>query len=350
MRFPFLSVLQRGWSRLPSAAFLWLAIAIFGASGAVTRRLSQLGADHYMDGRNPISLCNVLFVGNLCALVVLLLLYGHEGRWRNLRRLTGRDWGVLLAIAALAGAIAPGLIFDALARTQLNNIILIGRLEPPLVLALSVWFLGERVNAWLVSGAIVSLVGVVATVLFQALWEGMDPQVLGNLGLGELFVALAAIAAASATILIKTQPAYVTLGLSSIVRTAFGTLVFAALALIFYGTHHFRDAFSPFLWRWMLLYGTVIVVVGQSFWFTGLRRSSVAQASLVSSFTPVAGLLAAYWVLGEAPTAAQYLGGSLIIAGLVLSQIGTQRQLSGAPQALPQGAQTVDSEVGFKGI
>jgi len=295
----------RGWQRwsdrLPSSTLLWLAVAIFGASGAVTRRLSQLGAQQAMDGRNPISLCNVLFVGNVCALAVLLLLYGRECRWRNLRQLTGRDWAQVLAIAVLAGAIAPGLIFDALARTQLNNIILIGRLEPPLVLALSVWLLGERVNAWLVSGAIVSLVGVAATVLLQAFWEGMNPQVLGSLGWGELFVALAAIATASATILTKIQSPRITLGISSIIRTALGTVVFAILAVVFYGAHHFRDAFSPFLWRWMLLYGTVIVVVGQSsFWLAGLRRSSAAQASLVSSFSPVAGMLAAYWVLGAA--------------------------------------------------
>lgn len=41
----------------------------------------------------------------------------------------------MVAVALLAGALAPGLIFDALSRTPVNNVILIGRLEPPLTLA-----------------------------------------------------------------------------------------------------------------------------------------------------------------------------------------------------------------------
>ncbi len=344
-----------GLNRLPSQALLWLAVAIFGASGAVTRRLSQLGAQHYVDGRNPVSLCNVLFVGNLCALAVLLLIYGRDCRLARLRQLTQRDWSRLLAIAILGGAIAPGLVFDALGRTQLNNVILLGRLEPVLVLALSAWLLGERVNALTLWGAVVSFAGVIATVTLQAVWDGMNPQALGSVGWGELFVALAAIASATATVLIKTQSPRVTLGIGNVVRTAIGTVVFAILALVFYGPHHFGDIFSPFLWRWMFLYGTVIVVVGQSSWLAGLQRATAAKASLVSSFTPVAGILAAYLILGEAPTPAQGVGGSIIIAGIVLSQLGTQRQLRRAARSDDSDDDDTDllareRDGGFQGI
>ena len=58
---------HRSTSRISGQAYLWLAIIIFGASSAVTRKLTEIGAQHFIDGRNPISLCNVLFVGNLCA-------------------------------------------------------------------------------------------------------------------------------------------------------------------------------------------------------------------------------------------------------------------------------------------
>ncbi len=57
----------------------------------------------------------------------------------------------------LVGADSDGLIFRALALTGVNNIILIGRLEPPLAMALSVWLLRERVNRWEVVGAIAAL-------------------------------------------------------------------------------------------------------------------------------------------------------------------------------------------------
>ncbi len=322
---------------------------IFGASGAVTRRLSELGASLATMGHNPISLCNVLFVGNLCALGVLLVLYGKELQPQRLSQLTGGDWGLLAAIALLSGALAPGLVFDALANTPVNNVILIGRLEPPLVLALSVWALGEGVNRWQVMGAVVSLVGIVLTVALQGFGGEMAGVEL-SLGRGELFTAIAAVAVAISTILTKKQSSRVTLGVNSIVRTAIGTSLFFLLALILYGQNHFMELFTPFLWQWMLLYGTVIVVVGQSAWVAGLRQSSAATASLVGSFTPIAGIIAAYLILGEAPTPPQIIGGAIVIAGLVLSQIGTQKSLRRASNSEPLSPSEIEAEMGFRGV
>jgi drug/metabolite transporter (DMT)-like permease len=81
--------------------------------------------------------------------------------------------------------------------------------------------------------------------------------------------------------------------------------------------------------------------------------SSVSTASVIGSFTPIAGILAAFLILGEVPTSAQYIGGSLILLGLVLSQIGIQRQISRTRSAeigsIPM-EQAIGSKMGFKGI
>jgi hypothetical protein len=55
-----------------------------------------------------------------------------------------------------------------------------------------------------------------------------------------------------------------------------------------YGFDHFMDVLSPFLWRWMLVYSTVIVAIGQSLWNQGFRISSIATASLIGSFAQFA--------------------------------------------------------------
>jgi drug/metabolite transporter (DMT)-like permease len=113
------------------------------------------------------------------------------------------------------------------------------------------------------------------------------------------------------------------------------------------------DVLSPFLWQWMLAYGVVIVVVGQSLWTAGLRASTVSTASIVSSFTPVAGIVAAYLVLAEVPSAAQYLGGSVILIGIVVSQVGihkkTSRRVTETVNSM-QAEQAIAGKVGFKGI
>ncbi len=343
--------------RVPGQVYLWVAILIFGASGAVTRKLTQIGAANFVGGRNPISLCNVLFVGNLCALAVLLLLYRQQWRWAVLRQVRRREWVSLVIAAILAGALAPGLIFQALALTPVNTVVLLGRLEPPLALALSVWLLGERVNRWEVLGAIAGFVGVGLTVLLQP----MTPEpmlVMGNtaqLGqLGQWLAVVGAIVLAIATIIGKRDLSRVPLGLYSIVRTGLGTLVFFVVALVLYGQDHFTDVLSPFLWRWMLVYGVMIVVVGQSFWLAGLRLSSVSTAAIVSSFVPIAGIGAAYLILGETPTLAQYIGGSIIVLGIVLSQVGVWRQTTAQQRRShvksAQMEQSLTAAMGFKGI
>lgn len=345
--FPFIH-------RIPGQAYLWLAVLIFGASSAVTRKITALGAQNFVDGENPISLCNVLFVGNLCALLVLLLIYRKYWNQRTLERLSQREWIGLVIVATLAGALAPGLIFRALALIPVTTVVLLSRLEPPLTLALSVWLLQERVNRWEVAGAIAAFIGVALSILLQPAKAPLMQMAGFSLGVGELLTLLGAVMLAIATILGKKWLSKVPIGIYSTVRTGLGTIIFFIIALVLYGQHHFMGVLSPFLWRWMLLYGVIIVVVGQSFWLVGLRASSVSTASIIGSFAPIAGILSAYLILGEVPTRAQYLGGSVILLGLVLSQVGIQRQTSRRAVATPAASipaeQAIEARIGFKGI
>ncbi|MBD2496976.1 DMT family transporter [Nostoc sp. FACHB-280] len=339
--------------RIPSQAYLWLAIVIFGASGAITRKLTEIGSQNLVNGRNPISLCNVLFVGNICALLVLILIYRRQWNKTALKQITVKNWLVLSVVSILSGALAPGLIFQALALTNVNNVILVGRLEPPLALALSIWLLKERVNFWEIVGAIAAFIGVTLTVLLQPQGTPINNMPGFHLGTGEILAAVAAVATAIATVIGKKSISQIPLGIFTIYRTALGTVVFFFLALRLYGQHHFVEVFSPFLWRWMLLYSVIIVVLGQSLWFKGLRASTVSVASLVGSFTPIAGILAAYFILDEAPTFPQYIGGSLIIIGIFISQLGLMRQtrrVTASNQVNSTEVQQVESEMGFKGI
>ncbi len=340
--------------KIPSQTFLWLAIAIFGASSAVTRKLTEIGAQNLMDGRNPISLCNVLFVGNLCALLLLVMIHWRQLNRITIGRLSGKEWFGLVLVALLSGALTPGLIFQALSQTAVNNVVLVGRLEPPLTLVLSIWILRERVNIWELIGALAAFIGVTLTIILQPPAASMMNVGSFGLGIGELLASLGAVALAISTIIVKKRLSRVPLGLYSIFRTALGTVIFFFSGLLLYGHDHFMNALSPFLWQWMLLYGAVIVVLGQSFWIMGLRASTVSMASLVASFTPIAGILAAYFILDEAPTQAQYIGGSIILLSILISQIGIQRRgfarnlMSDTSSTAME--QIVETRIGFKGI
>ena len=331
--------------------YLLLAIVIFGAANAITRKLTELGAENLIDGRNPISFCNVLFVGNLCAFVFLLIIYRHQLRIPLLKQIGLKNWLTLTLVGILGTVIVPTLIFSALAMTNVNNVVLIGQIDTPLVLALSVWLLKDRVNKWVIMGAVVSFIGVALTVLLRtpdsnnAISMGMGLEI----GVGELFTIAAAIFKAIANLISKVSLRQIPLGVFSVYRMFLGTIVFFVLATILYGAGHFMDLTSPFLWQWMLIYSAVIVVGGQLFWFSGLKVSSASEVSLATAFNPIAGILAAYFILGEAPTSAQYIGGAVILAGIVFNQIGVLR-LNQKTSTHPPTASEMDGKVGFKGI
>jgi len=334
---------------IPGSIYLWSAVTIFAAANSITRKLTEIGSQHLIDDRNPISFCNVLFVGNLCALLVFILIYWRQLSIRSFQQLSPQDWSSMIAVALLSGALAPGVIFAALSSTMVNNVVIIGRIEPPLTLALAICLLRERTNRWEILGAIVSFAGVIVTVVLQGLGENvMTPTGFTTIGWGEILTAIGAVAVALSNIISKTRLNRIPIGLFSIVRTALGTTIFFFTALYIYGSHHFMDALSPFLWKWMLLYGTLIVVVGQSFWLAGLKKSSGSLASLISTFNPIAAFFIAYLILGEAPTKSQIIGGSIILCGILLSQVGTRR--TSPPNRAKNHEQKMNPIVGFKGI
>jgi drug/metabolite transporter (DMT)-like permease len=327
-------------AKIPGQAYLWLAVLIFGASSAVTRKLIEVGDSQFMDDHNPISLCNVLFVGNLCALGLMLILYHKQLSIKNFQQITKTQWVSLVTVAILSGALAPAAIFQALELSPVNNIVLLGRLEIPLVLVLSRIVLKEKLQRYQKIGAVVILLGIIISVM-----RGRSELSIAGLtfGQGELLTIFATVLLSVSNVISKQQLSEVPLGINGIFKTSLGTFVFFWTAVALYGAGHFGEMFHPYLWQWMLIYGGIIVVVGQSFWLKGLRTVTVSSAALVSCFHPIAGMFFSYLILAELPTSYQVLGGGVILFGLLLSQKKT----------LPQSARSPDEStisVGFKGL
>lgn len=58
-------------NRIPGRAYLLIAILIFAASNSVIRKLTELGAQNPIDGRNPISFAQ--YIGGSIILIGILL-------------------------------------------------------------------------------------------------------------------------------------------------------------------------------------------------------------------------------------------------------------------------------------
>jgi drug/metabolite transporter (DMT)-like permease len=324
---------------------LMIAALILSTASPVTHRLVELGSNHLVEGRNPISFCNVLFVGNLVALIAFLMIYGRRKLIRQLQKLSKIEWTGLIAIAIFAGALVPSLYFTALTKTSVNNVILVSQLKSPLTLGLSVWLLKEKINRWIIVGSIISVIGVGLTVILPD-YSSEETVMMGNqsiLGVGTGLVIIAATIQSFNTIIDQSRLKHIPIGLVNIIKTSFSTVVFFIFAVQLFGIEHFQDAFSPFLWQWMLFYSLILVVFGQLLWLQGVRNTSGSEVSLVNALTPVASIIAAFLILGEIPTKSQYIGGIVILIGIIITQIGIQHKTKPMPKEM-----TLDT--GFKGI
>jgi drug/metabolite transporter (DMT)-like permease len=307
-------------SKIPGQVYLWLAVPILAASSSVIRKLTELGAMQFINGHNPISFCNVLFAGNLCALTVLLGVYRDQLTIAQLQRITKVEWRALTLSALLSGAIIPAIIFQALTLAPVNNIVLLARIELPIVLVASIVVLKERFQRRQIIGAVVVAIGILIAVLGHGSAAGSTAATSTfHLGGGEILTIISAILISGSALINKKYLSPVPLGIAHVFRLAVGTLVFFVVANLRYGPQHFGEIFSPFLWKWMLLYGGIIIVIGQTFWARGFRATPVSVSAIVACVNPIAGMVFAYWILAEVPTIAQLWGGSILLLGLLLS-------------------------------
>ena len=81
--------------------------------------------------KDAISFCNVLFVGNLCASLVVLVSFGPKTITHDLKRVRLPLFLEVLGFASLA-ALLSTLIFNALQTTTVTNAVLLARLGPVL--------------------------------------------------------------------------------------------------------------------------------------------------------------------------------------------------------------------------
>lgn len=296
---------------------VWIAVIIFASANSIVLLLFDVGKQFPIDGwRNPISFCNVLFAGNACACLTMTIVYRKEWSRENLSKMTKGDWGSLIFLAMITGALIPSLMFLALTNTSVTNTILVGRIEPLILIGLSILFLKEKLAFWPTIGAAVAFLGVALTFYLES--AGSD----FSIGKGELQAAAAAVLTAISTAIAKVRLKNIPLGIFTVVRTGLGAFIFFWVTAYLLTFEHFIDLASPLLWQLMIVYGAVIVVGGQYCWFAGIKTARTADVSVASSFTPIAGVGFAYLLLGEEPSTAVLIGGLVIILGIAIGQVG----------------------------
>ena len=74
-------------------------------------------------------------------------------------------------------------------------------------------------------------------------------------------------------------------------------------------------------WIFIILTGTVDVVISRSLYYLVLRRMQMSVHTIVLTLSPVAAVLWAFILFNTMPTAQQFIGGVGVIVGVVMVTI-----------------------------
>jgi drug/metabolite transporter (DMT)-like permease len=72
-------------------------------------------------------------------------------------------------------------------------------------------------------------------------------------------------------------------------------------------------------WFALVWYGVVVTALAFYFWYAGIKRCEASVAAIFSGMMPFTAVLLSVILLGERPVWQQYLGGFMVMAGMVIS-------------------------------
>ncbi|SLN23596.1 EamA-like transporter family protein [Roseovarius albus] len=320
----------------------WVAVLIYASSNSIITLLTDIGRQNPVHGRNAITFCNLLFLGSLISLIPMVFFFWRDWTMENLRRLSKTDWMFLTTSAVLSSALTPGLFFFALEYTTVTNVVLIGRIDPPLFLLAAAFFLKEELDLWALAGGLIALVGAVLIIALK------DGGASFSLGKGEVAAVLATLSFIASTLVTRIGLQGVPLGIFSIFRTVLGTIVYFTWAMYLFGPHHFQDLFAPVVLKWIWVYAIIVIIIGQFAWNLGLKHASAGDVALATSFSPLAAICIAMLLLGEDPGPGLIPGALVILAGIGVAQYGRRRRVLAEQQAAQKSLE-LEGSVNFKG-
>ena len=266
---------------------------------------------------HPISFCNVLFVGNLCAALVVGFWFGFGTIINDVKALKPKALIGLILNGCLA-TLLSSLIFIGLQYTSVTNAVLLGRLGPVLFALVGAVLLGKRIRRLEWFGFSLIVVGVVAIALKTSNFQ---------INQGDLYILLSTVVFAVASLvnrLIIAKTA--TLPVLVFSRNLLSSVIFFFIAMHFFGPNHFGDAFSGKLWIIMSVYALIVIVFAQFLWYASVDNLDARTVGRLTVLSPIFGVTYAFLINGERPSSIQTVTLIIVIIGVLIASLGGQKK------------------------
>jgi drug/metabolite transporter (DMT)-like permease len=237
--------------------------------------------------------------------------------WRQ-RAVVAAHWPKLAFLGLLGMGMYQGLAYQAAKSTSAINMGVVVALMPLMSALLASFFAGERLTMSRVSGALLSLLGL----LFLSTQGHLSNLLHGAAHWGDALMLIAVASNALYGVLLKRWAVPLSTWQQLYVQIGFGVLVIL-----------------PFWWFApsspitaqnipLILYAGIPASIGSPFfWMSGIKQLGPARASLYMNLLPVFVALAASTLLGEQLHTYHAVGGLLALAGVWWGQ--RQAKVSG---------------------
>lgn len=246
----------------------------------------------------------------LAALVLLPFVYSYRAQMAALLR---ERWVELLIIGGSGLFLTQGLIFLGLLYTDVINCGLIISLMPIITMVLAFFVLGEPLGGWQAAGAVVSFAGMIVIIV-----HGQLARLLGlDFNIGELWVLLGAFGFGLYTVLLRRAK----FTLDRLPLLVMLLLAGSAVGIPFAITEILMgDSFSMSM-RGALALGYCAIFGGALMYLLfnwSIEILGAAKAGLLMYLQMLFVPIFAYLLLGERLQPYHFIGGALILLGIVV--------------------------------
>ncbi len=251
-----------------------------------------------------------------------------------------RDWLRIAMLGIGGNGIYQLLFIHGLDRTTAGNTALLLATVPVWTALLAAVLREGNLDRWVVGGIGATLAGMFLVVTGGSAEVGLGGATLA----GDLMAAAAAILWAVYTVGSRG----LILRYGSVPVTAW-TLWSGSVVLVLLGVPEMAALdwrAVPLVAGWGAVVFAGVLALGLSYvlWYRGVHRLGSARTATYSNLVPVVALLTAWALLGEVPSALQWLGAAVIISGIVLARVGGRGRLPVRTGPLPTPALLPDAE------
>ncbi len=262
-----------------------------------------------LTGFSALALAQLRVLGSA---VIFIIGAVATGRLRGIR-ISARKWLLLAAIAANGIAANQLTFIGGMARTTVAHTGLIVALGPIMVLAIAVMMRLEVLTAWKIAGMVIALAGV------GILTADNPGQGNGSHFLGDFILLISTVVFAVYIVLLKeVADEFDTLTLNTIIFAMGAGMMLPFCARSVFLTHW--SALSLEAWWglvFLIVFGSVIPYLLFAYVLTGLAAS---RAAAFNYLQPVIATGLGIWILSEQLTSKVLAGGTLILAGVYLTE------------------------------